>query len=50
MRCVTEDSKIVFEVEVEDEEAEVTWLHDNIEFKPERSRYGYFFFKSLLTY
>ena len=38
---VTEDSKIVFDLEVEDEEAEVTWLHDNIEFKLERSRYGY---------
>ena len=37
---VLEDARIIFEVEVEDEEAEVTWLHDDMEFTTERSRYG----------
>eukprot|EP00092_Neocalanus_flemingeri_P000855 GFUD01000912.1.p1 GENE.GFUD01000912.1~~GFUD01000912.1.p1 ORF type:complete len:2609 (-),score=679.76 GFUD01000912.1:80-7906(-) len=35
---VTEDGKVAFEVEVEDEEAVVSWFHDDIEFQPERSR------------
>ena len=35
---VTEDDRVTFEVEVEDEEAQVVWFHDNNQFQPERSR------------
>ena len=35
---VIEDGRVAFEVEVEDEEAEVTWFHNDVQFKPERSR------------
>ena len=35
---ITEDGKIELEVTVEDETAEVTWFHDDVEMKPEKSR------------
>ena len=35
---VTEDDRVSFEVEVEDEDAQVVWFHDNTQFEPERSR------------
>ena len=35
---VTEDDRVTFEVEVEGEDAQVVWFHDNTQFQPERSR------------
>ena len=46
---VTEDAKIELEVSVEDENAVVTWYHDDIEITPEKSRYLEYSTKSLLN-
>ena len=35
---VTEDGKVELNVTVDDESAEVVWLHDGVEMKPEKSR------------
>ena len=35
---VLEDSKVVFDVEVEDEQADVRWFHNDKELKPEQNR------------
>ena len=33
-----EDTKVMFDVEVEDEEADVRWFHNDIEFRSEDGR------------
>ena len=35
---VLEDTKVMFDVEVEDEEADVRWFHNDIEFRSEDGR------------
>ena len=41
MTSVLESGKVIFDVEVEDEQANVKWFHNDTEFKPEEGRRVY---------